>query len=96
MFAIPRIEQVPVAAPFDPHRTAVLNTVVVFGPRTDLADVPFDLIFLSNIYEYWYILAGRRSFYNKIRSDLYPKHVAELPWNDPIAPNRNQMAAINT
>jgi hypothetical protein len=95
MFALPTIEQVPVAASFDPRRTAVLNTVVVFGPRTELAGVPFDVIFLSNIYDYWYILAGRRSFQNKIRSHIYPTSVAELPWNDLIACRQPELEVIH-
>lgn len=94
LYAIPRIEQVPVAAAFDPKTTTVLNTVVVMGPRKDLVDVPFDAVLLSRIYSYFYVLAGRRSFHNKLRSDIYPTSVAELPWNDAIAKQKDKLATI--
>jgi hypothetical protein len=59
LYAIPLIEQVPVAAAFNPAEIAVLNTVVVFGPRSDLTAVPFDAVLLSNLYSFFYVLAGR-------------------------------------
>ena len=93
MYAMPLIEQVPVAAPFDPALVAVLNTVVVFGPRTDLVDVPFDAVLLSSVYSWFYVTAGRRSFMNKVRSHIYPTAVAELPWNDAIAARASDLIA---
>jgi len=62
-----------VAAAFNPAEIAVLNTVVVFGPRSDLTAVPFDAVLLSNLYSFFYVLAGRRSFQNKI-SQSYLSH----------------------
>jgi hypothetical protein len=94
VYGIPLIEQVPVAAPFDPRTVAVLNTVVVFGPRPDLAGVPFDALLMSNIYSYFYVLAGRRSFQNKIRSHIYPPAVAELPWNETILAEGARLSKI--
>ena len=94
LYAIPLIEQVPVAAAFNPAEIAVLNTVVVVGPRTDLTAVPFDAVLLSNLYSFFYVLAGRRSFQNKIRSHIYPTAVAELPWNDAIAAKAAVLGAI--
>jgi len=84
MFAFPIIEQVPVAAPFDPSVIALENTVVVFGPRKDLASFPFDALLLSSVYSYWYVLTGRRSFQNKVRSHIYPTSVADLPWSESL------------
>jgi hypothetical protein len=85
MYAIPVLEQVPVAAPFDPSITALENTVVVFGPRPDLAAVPFDAVLLSTVYSYFHVIGGRRSYQNKIRGHIYASAVAALPWNDAIA-----------
>ena len=101
LYAIPLIEQVPVAAPFNPAEVAVLNTVVVFGPRKDLVHVPFDAVLLSNVYAWFYVVAGRRSYMNKIRSHIYPTSVAELPWNEmisthavPLADARDNLLAL--
>lgn len=94
LYAIPVIEQVPVAAPFDPRKIAVLNTAVIFGPRDDLKAVPFDIVLLSRVYAYFYMLAGRRSFQNKLRSHIYPTSVMELPWNDTVAARAGDL--VNT
>jgi hypothetical protein len=93
LYALPLIEQVPVAAPFNPAEIAVLNTVVVFGPRIDLVHVPFEAVLLSNVYSWFYVIAGRRSFMNKVRSHIYPTAVAELPWNDAIAAHATELDA---
>jgi SAM-dependent methyltransferase len=94
IYALPTIERVPVAAPFNPHTTAVLNTCSVFAPRADLADVPFDVVLLSRIYSWFYVIAGRRSFLNKLRSHIYPTSIAALPWSDTIAARRTDLLAL--
>ena len=88
MFALPLIEQIPCAAPFDPRTDAMLNTVTVFGPRPDLADVPFDAVLSSRIYGYYTILSLRSSYMNKLRSHIYPSIIAALPWSETIAEHR--------
>jgi hypothetical protein len=85
VYALPTIERVPVAAPFNPHKIAVLNTCNVFAPRSDLVNVPFDALLLSRVYSWFYVIAGRRSFLNKLRSHIYPSSVAALPWSEAIA-----------
>lgn len=96
MYAIPIIEQVPVAAEFDPSQVAVVNSVAVFGPRFDLADVPFDMVLLSRIYSWSYATSGRHSFNNKLRSHLYPPVVADLPWSEAIAGHGPALQSIKT
>jgi hypothetical protein len=85
MWALPIIEQVPCAAPFDPTRAAVLNTVTVFGPRDDLVDFPFDLALTSRIYGWYTLLSLRSSYQNKLRSHLYPTTIGRLPWTEELA-----------
>jgi hypothetical protein len=94
MYGIPVIEQVPVAAPFDPRKIAVENTVIVFGPRADLADVPFDAVLLSTVYVYFHVIGNRRSYQNKIRGHIYSSAVADLPWNDSIAGQASALQKI--
>lgn len=94
VYALPTIERVPVAAPFNPHHVAVLNTCAVFAPRPDLSDVPFDVVLLSRVYSWFYVVAGRRSFLNKLRSHIYPTSVAALPWSEAIAGRSAELTAL--
>ena len=96
VYALPTIERVPVAAPFNPHRVAVLNTCTVFAARYDLADVPFDVVLLSRVYSWFYVVAGRRSFLNKLRSHIYPTSVAALPWSEAIAQSRIELNNVRS
>ena len=85
LYAVPQIERCPNALAFDPTALAFTNTATLFGPRADLGDVPFDLIFLSRPYRYFYALAGRMSFQNLMRSHIYPANLRLLPWNEALA-----------
>ena len=93
MFALPLIEQIPCAAPFDPRLNAMLNTVILFGPRDDLADFPFDTLLGSRIYGYYSILSLRSSYMNKLRSHLYPPVIAALPWSETLVPHATALEA---
>ena len=84
MFALPLIEQIPCAAPFDPSTVAMLNTVIVFGPRKDLEEFPFDVLLVSRVFGYYSIQYLRASFMNKLRSHLYPTVIGALPWSDEL------------
>lgn len=85
IYAVAQIERCPNAAPFDPAAMAFTNTATLFGPRSDLANVPFDLIFASRVYRYFYALAGRMSYLNLMRSHIYPRNLRLLPWNEALA-----------
>jgi hypothetical protein len=94
VYAIPMIEQVPVAAPFNPHEVAVLNTASVFAPRPEFRDVPFDMVMLSRVYSWFYAIACRSSFQNKQRTHIYPTSIARLPWSDDIALHAEELSTI--
>ncbi len=96
MYAIPVLEQLPVAAPFDPAVTAMENTVIVFGPRTDLSKVPFDALFLSTVYGFFHVVGNRRSYQNKIRGHIYASAVADMPWNEALASEAKALAALRS
>jgi hypothetical protein len=96
MFAIPIIEQVPVAAPFNPATVAMENTVVLFGPRDDLASVPFDVLLLSNVYAFFHVVGNRRSYQNKIRGHIYGSAVADLPWSEELVSRSKELSSIRT
>lgn len=85
LYAIAQIERCPNAAPFNAVTTVFTNTATLFGPRADLINVPFDLIFVSRVYRYFYALAGRMSYLNLMRSHIYPRNLRLLPWNEALA-----------
>lgn len=84
-YAVAQITTCPNAVPFDPSKIVFTNTATIFGPRSDLSDVPFDLLFVSRIYRYFYALTCRMSYLNMNRSHVYPTNLRQLPWNDAIA-----------
>ena len=85
IWALARIATALNAVQFDPRKIAFTDTVTLFAPRKDLSDVPFDLIFVSRIYRYFYALAGRMSYLDMMRSELYPSNFRLLPWNEELA-----------
>ncbi len=94
IYAIAQIERCPNATPFDPAAMAFTNTATLFAPRTDLANVPFDLLFVSRVYRYFYALAGRMSYLNLMRSHIYPRNLRLLPWNDALALTAQPLEAL--
>lgn len=64
---------------------AFTNTATLFVPRADLMDLPFDLLFVSRVYRYFFALAGRMSYLNLMRSHVYPRNLRLLPWNEALA-----------
>ena len=84
MWCLPKIEQVPCAAPFDPKTTAIMNTATVFGPRPDLEDFPFDLLLTSRIYGWFTLLSLRSSYQDMLRSDMYPSTIGDMPWSETL------------
>lgn len=94
LFAIAQIERCPNACSFDPSTSAFTNTATLFAPRADLSNFPFDLLFLSRVYRYFYALAGRMSFMNMMRSHIYPANLRLLPWNDALAFSGQPLEAL--
>ncbi len=85
LWAVAMISTCPNAVAFDPRKVAFTDTATIFGPRADLANLPFDLLFISRIYRYFYALAGRMSFLDMMRSHVYPTNLRLLPWNEALA-----------
>lgn len=81
VYAIPVMETVPVAAPFNPHEVAIENTGVVLAPAPEFAEVPFDTLLVSTVYGFFHMVGNRRSFQNKLRNHIYTTAIADLPWN---------------
>ena len=94
MWCLPRIEQVPVAAPFDPKTTAIMNTATVIGLRPDLESFPLDLLLTSRVYGWITLLSLRSSYQNKLRSDMYPSTIGNLPWSENLAAVEADLEAL--
>lgn len=82
MWAVAMIATCPNAVAFDPNSVAFTDTATIFAPREDLSDVPFDLLFLSRMYRYYYVLECRMSYLNMNRSHIYPTNLRLLPWSE--------------
>ena len=85
MWCLPELEQVPVAAPFDPKTTAIMNTATVIGLRPELESFPLDLLLTSRVYGWITLLSLRSSYQNKLRSHMYPSTIGNLPWSENLA-----------
>jgi hypothetical protein len=84
MYAVARIATCPNAVQFDPNRVAFTDTATMFAPRSDLIRFPFDLVFVSRIYRYYYALSCRMSYLNLYRGDIYPTNLRLLPWSEEL------------
>lgn len=94
MWCMPKIEQIPCAAPFDPKNEAIMNTATVFGPRQDLEDFPFDLLLTARVYGWFTLISLRSSYQNKLRSDIYPSTIASLPWTDDLVDTKEALERL--
>jgi hypothetical protein len=94
LWAVSMIATCPNAVSFDPKKIAFTDTATIFGPRPDLVNVPFDILFVSRIYRYFYALNCRMSYLNMNRSHVYPTNLRLLPWNDDIAGKANEVEAL--
>jgi hypothetical protein len=56
--------------------------------------VPFDLLFVSRIYRFFYALECRMSYLNMNRSHVYPTNLRLLPWNDQLLSVGPQLEAL--
>lgn len=93
-YAVAQITTCPNAVPFDPAKLVFTNTATIFGPRSDLSKVPFDLLLVSRIYRYFYALTCRMSYLNMNRSHVYPTNLRQLPWNDAISAVASKVEAL--
>lgn len=94
MWCLPKIEQVPVAAPFDPKTTAIMNSATVIGLRPDLESFPLDLLLTSRVYGWITLLSLRSSYQNKLRSDMYPSTIGNLPWSENLVTSEVALEAL--
>ena len=85
MWCLPELEQVPVAAPFDPKTTAIMNTATVIGLRPELESFPLDLLLTSRVYGWITLLSLRSSYQDKLRNHMYPSTIGNLPWSENLA-----------
>jgi len=81
LWAVAMIANCANAVSFDPRKTAFTDTATIFAAKSAYSAVPFDLIFISRIYRYYYALSCRMSYLNAYRSHIYPTNLRLMPWN---------------
>lgn len=93
-YAFASVAHAPNAVAFDPKKMAFTNTAIIFMPRDTLVEVPFDLLMLSNVYVWFYALAGRMGVLRQLRSHIYPTNLNMLPWSAALAEAASTVEAM--
>lgn len=93
-FAVPRITHTVNAAPFNPQVTGFLNTVGIFVPDPSLGGFPFDLLFLSGVFTFYYALAVRRGIIRAQSSTIYPSSVGDMPWTAVLSQRQDEIESL--
>lgn len=93
-FAIAGVAHCPNAVGFNPARMTFTDTVTILLPRDDLADMPIDILLLSNIYVWFYALGARMGILRTLRSHVYPTNLALLPWNNKLVESVPALVAL--
>ncbi len=86
-YAFHQIATALTAAPFHPATEVLLNTASLFFPAERFADVPFDLLVQSRIYQWFFGVSQREGVLFRARCHVYPTTVRRLPWTDDIVPH---------
>jgi len=69
------------ALSFNPHEIAFLDTATIFIPQKELLTFPFDMLFISNIYQWTYAIGFRAgAMSHSFRSGVQPTTFRLLPW----------------
>jgi len=92
--AVARMAHCPNGVTFNPKTMAFMNTATIFFPKNNLANFPFDLLLLSNIYVYFYALASRMGVIRALTSNVYPTNFKLLPWNDKFIEVEHQIESL--
>jgi len=92
-YAIAQMAHCPNAVRFDPAMVAFTNTATIFIPAERADMVPFDLLFLSDVYVWFYSLAARMGVLRTCRSHIYPINVALLPWAEALIDSAGDIEA---
>lgn len=95
-FAIAQVAHAPNAVRFNPSKIAFTDTATIFIPAERARHVPFDLLFLSNVYVFFAALAARMGVLRQCRSHMYPTNMALLPWNDALIEQASALEAMRS
>jgi N-6 DNA Methylase len=83
-FAIAQVAHCPNAVEFNPQTQVFTNTATIFVPNDAARSLPLGLLFLSNIYIYFYALAARMGVLRLCRSHVYPTNLGVVPVSDQL------------
>ena len=94
--AVARVAHCPNGLMFDPSKVVFTDTATILLPRENYAEVPLDLILMSNVYVWFYAIAARMGILRTFRSDIYPTNLALLPWNDKMSARSGEIESMRT
>ncbi|MGA2174933.1 MAG: N-6 DNA methylase [Verrucomicrobiota bacterium] len=93
-FVFHQISTALTAAPFNPRKTAFLDTGTLFVPKTTLVEFPFDFLVLSRLYQYFFGLSQREAILFRARCHVYPSTVRRLPWSDKLTEHQDKLIQL--
>jgi SAM-dependent methyltransferase len=93
-YAVAQVAHCVNAVGFDPKKIAFTNTASLFFPKDELSSFPFDLLFISNTYIFFYAIASRMGALDTLRSHIYPTNMALIPWSDTLATKTTEIEAL--
>lgn len=93
-FAFLRITAGVTASKFNPKEIAFLDTASLFFPVHELQDFPFDLLVLSNIYQFFYGVYARMGAVEEFYSNLYPTNLKYFPWSDALYGFKDEIESL--
>jgi hypothetical protein len=67
---------------FNMKQRAFLNTASLFIPDRKYQKFPFDVLVLSNVYQFYYAIYLRMGVVEEFWSHLYPTNLEMLPWSE--------------
>jgi len=84
-YAIAQVAHCPNAVAFNPHEIAFTDTATVFVPDGSAAEVPFDLLLMSDVYVWFYAFGARMGILRTLRSHIYPTNFGVLPYSEELS-----------
>jgi hypothetical protein len=95
-YAVAQVAHCPNAVRFDPAKLAFTDTATIFIPDERAANVPFDLLLMSDIYVWFYALGARMGVLRTCRSHIYPTNFALLPWAEGLLRSAPDIEALRS
>jgi len=93
-FAFLRISVGLTCVKFNMKQKAFLDTVTLFIPDRQHQNFPFDVLVLSNVYQFYYAVYLRMGVVEDFWSNLYPTNLKILPWSEKLMSYQSELEQL--